>query len=337
LIEVERHNIMPSEVDKDSKGGLTSKRLILFHANDEHEFEPFVQRFNALNDKARGWDRIMFGDVPVPTKAEVDAAKAKNKADRKDDDVDVLKRHEANIDCFNMLILCMDTSTTGGRLAYHLVRTCKKPDYPEGNCKMAYDKLVSKYAPKNTQSELALRRQYANTHLKSHEDPDEFMMKLEVLAMEINAMNLGTSEITDTDIMSHALCNLPENYDAIADGLERQFEDKKLTIDILREKLNARYTRLGKIADETDDSPEYALAAIASFKRHFKGVCWHCGKRGHKSSACDHKKDGQGMKCHKCGKRGHPVRECPDWKDEKENANVAVDDDSDYDPEELGF
>jgi hypothetical protein len=43
------------------------------------------------------------------------------------------------------------------------------------------------------------------------------------------------------------------------------------------------------------------------------------------------------MKCHKCGKRGHPVRECPDWKDEKENANVAVDDDSDYDPEELGF
>jgi len=72
---------MPSEVDKDSKGGLTSKRLILFHANDEHEFEPFIERFNALNDKARGWKRIMFGDVPVPTKAEVDAVKAKNKSE----------------------------------------------------------------------------------------------------------------------------------------------------------------------------------------------------------------------------------------------------------------
>ena len=42
---------------------------------------------------------------------------------------------------------------------------------------------ISKYAPKNTNSELALRRKFANTKLRAHEDPDEYLMNLEVLAI----------------------------------------------------------------------------------------------------------------------------------------------------------
>lgn len=162
-----------------------------------------------------------------------------------------------------------------------------------------------------------MRRKFANTKLKAHEDPDEYLMNLEVLAMEINAMDSGTSDMTDMDIMSHALCNLPADYDAIADGLERQLEakgDEKLTIDKLREKLNARFTRLGELGrDEEDESytPEQALVAINQFKRRFKGTCYRCGKRGHKSVDChERKKD--------------------------ESGNVAVDDDE-SDEEELGF
>lgn len=93
--------------------------------------------------------------------------------------------------------------------------------------------------------------------------------------MEINAMDSGTSDMTDMEIMSHALCNLPEDYGSIADGLERQLEakgDEKLIIDKLREKLNARFTRLGELElerDEENDSytPEQALVAINQFTK----------------------------------------------------------------------
>lgn len=314
---------MPSQTDKESNmsgGGLITKRLVMFRPNIEGSFDPWANQFQALNDKPRGWNGIMTGKVKVPTKAEYDAALRIDEKQRSKDQKSVIIRYKANVDCYNEMILSMDVSTTQGKLAYHLVRTCKKKDdYPEGNCNMAYEKLVSKYAPKNTQSELTLRRKFANFRLREGEDPDEFLMHLEMTAMDINAMESGTSDITDMDIMSQALCNLPASYDAILDGLERQLEasgDEKLTIDKLREKLNARYVRLAKLEELDEDGPEQTLMAIQRFKKKFKGTCYRCGKRGHKSTDCDQRK-----------------------KNENEKANVATDDtETDVDEEEeLGF
>ena len=138
-------------------------------------------------------------------------------------------------------------------------------------------------------------------------------MKIEVLAMEINAMTKSTSDISDHDLMAHILNNLPKDYDAITDGMERDFNEDTLTLDTLREKLQSRYKRLNQIEydEENDSSPEQALVAINNFKRRFKGICWVCGKRGHRS------------------------RECSDKKEE-DKANVAIQEESD-DESELGF
>lgn len=293
---------MVSSTD-DGNNGLTSKRTIIFRGKPEH-WDPFIQQWLAYY-ASKGYVSIFDGTETVPTKAELDAVEAKAEASRTRDDKKVLKIHGKNVTCFNQLLISIDASTTEGRLAYHLVITCKKDEYPLGNAKMAYDKLVSKYAPKNTQTELSLRKQLANTKLETG-DPDEFMMRIEVLAMDINAMNKSTSNVTDEDLMAHALNNLPSEYDAITDGLERQFNEGKLTLDILREKLQSRYKRLAQIESEDMHSPETALAAIATFKKRFKGVCWVCGKRGHKSNECRDKKV-------------------------EEKANVAVEEDSESD------
>lgn len=295
----------------DDKSGLASKRTIIFGGKQDH-WDAFNAQWLAINSH-RGWNGILDGTDKVPTKAEVDVVEAKTKSSRDADDKDVLRRHKANVECFNMLIISMDASTHTGRLAFHLVITCKKPEYPEGNSKMAWDKLISKYAPKNVQTELSLRKQLANTSLGLNMDPDDFMMKVEVTAMDINAMTKSTSDVTDHDIMAHVLNNLPSSYDAITDGMERQFNEGTLTLDILREKLQSRYQRLNQIELEEDESHETALTAINSFKRRFKGYCWVCGKRGHKSSSCKDKK-------------------------EEEKANVAIDKESESEDEsDLGF
>lgn len=130
---------MPSEY-KENLGFSKALRIILFHG-EKDEFGPFIQQFRALHDRPRRWKGIMFGDVEVPKQSEVDAAAKKDEASRTPEEKDVLERNEANIDCYSMLILSMDTSTNEGRLAYYLVNSCKKPDYPNGNCKLAYDKL----------------------------------------------------------------------------------------------------------------------------------------------------------------------------------------------------
>lgn len=299
---------MVSSVDDNRKSSVTSKRTIVFTGKPE-DWEAFIIQWLAMY-ASKGWKGIMTGTEAVPTKTEVDDAEAQSS--QSEDDKALLKRHEANVECFNMLLISIDASTHAGRLAFHLVITCKKVDYPEGNSKMAYDKLVSKYAPKNTQTELSLRKQLANTKL-THGHPDDFMMKIEVLAMEINAMTKSTSDISDHDLMAHILNNLPKDYDAITDGMERDFNEDTLTLDTLREKLQSRYKRLNQIEydEENDSSPEQALVAINNFKRRFKGICWVCGKRGHRS------------------------RECSDKKEE-EKANVAIQEESD-DESELGF
>lgn len=297
---------MVSAIGEDKKG-VTTKRIIIFNGSGD-QWEPFREQWLAMNSH-RGWTGILDGTDVVPTKDEVDAVLAKSKSTRTPEDKDILRRHEKNVECFNILVISMDASTRQGKLAFHLVITCKKPEYPQGNSKSAFDKLVSKYAPKNTQTELSLRKQLANTRLNLGEDPDEFMMKIEVLAMDINAMSKSTSDITDHDLMAHVLNNLPSNYDPITDGLERQFNEKKLTLDILREKLQSRHKRLDQIEEEDVDSPETALAAITSFKKRFKGVCWVCGKRGHRSSECKDRKTEEKT---------------------EEKANIANDDDDDF-------
>ena len=298
---------MVSSIDDNKRSGVTTKRTIVFGGNPE-DWEAFYAQWIAINFD-RGWSDILDGTEVVPTKSEVDDAEAKSDSSKSNDDKALLKRHEKNVECFNMLLISMDASKHAGRLAFHLVNTCKKPEYPKGNSKMAWDKLISKYAPKNVQTELALRKQFANTRL-THGDPDDFMMKVEVIAMDINAMTKQTSDVTDHDIMAHVLNNLHSDYDPITDGLERQFNEGTLTLDILREKLQSRFKRLARIEDEEEDY-DTNLMVINKFRKKFKGVCWVCGRRGHKSSECEEKK-------------------------KEEKANVALDEESD-DESELGF
>ena len=68
-----------------------------------------------------------------------------------------------------------------------LVKNMKSADFPKGNCKIIWDRLVSKYAPHTALSLLKLQSEFHNSTLDSMEkDPDEWILHLEGLQIQMN-------------------------------------------------------------------------------------------------------------------------------------------------------
>ena len=139
------------------------------------------------------------------------------------------------------MILSINTSSSVGKVAFGLVKNAKSEDFPEGNCKVAWDRLASKYAPHTASSLLMLKSKFHNSKLDSTDkDPDEWILHLEGLQIWMNKFGQKGS-VSDEDFMIHVLNNLPEEYDVILDGLENRLMatgENALNIDSIREKLN---------------------------------------------------------------------------------------------------
>ena len=87
----------------------------------------------------------------------------------------IVKLDELNED----LILLIDNNFTVGKVAFRLVRRAKSLEFPEGNCKMVWNRLVNKHAPHITFSLLKLKSEFNNGELDSiKKDPDEWISYL---------------------------------------------------------------------------------------------------------------------------------------------------------------
>ena len=65
---------------------------------------------------------------------------------------------------------------------FGLVRNAKKVEFPKGNGKIAWDRLVSKYVQHTALSLLKLKSEFHNGKLELMEnDPDEWILNLEGL------------------------------------------------------------------------------------------------------------------------------------------------------------
>jgi hypothetical protein len=48
---------------------------------------------------------------------------------------------------YTELILSIDDKTSGGKVAFNLVKGCKNKDYADGNASMAWKRLKNKFEP----------------------------------------------------------------------------------------------------------------------------------------------------------------------------------------------
>ena len=121
-------------------------------------------------------------------------------------------------------------------MAFQLARNAKSADFLEGNCKIAWDMLVSKYAPCMVSSFLKLKIKFHNSKLDLiKKDPDEWIFNLGELRIHMGKLDQKGS-ITDKDFMIHILNNFPKEYDAIFDWLENHLTvsgDSVLTIETI--------------------------------------------------------------------------------------------------------
>ena len=118
--------------------------------------------------------------------------------------------------------MSINGESAAGKVAFNPVKNCKTTEFPEGNCKQAWDYLVNKYAPKTAPSYINLKKTFPNSSLASPEvDPDDWITYLESLQAKMNSVIIS-GEMTDMDFIIHVLGNLPEEYEVAIQSLEER-------------------------------------------------------------------------------------------------------------------
>ena len=91
----------------------------------------------------------------------------------------IVKLGELNELAYEDLILLINNSSSAGKVAVGLVMNAKSEDFPEGNCKVAWDRLVSKYALHTASSLCKLKSKFHNSKLELiDKDKDEWISHL---------------------------------------------------------------------------------------------------------------------------------------------------------------
>ena len=256
--------------------------------------------------KRRGYNKLFLGKETVHMHSKYDQAVT-------DSDTSMIKLGQLDEVAYDDLILSINTTTKRGAVVLSLVKNSKTIKYLEGNCKIASDRLTTKYAPKTASSLLKLKKKFANSKLEGvYRNPDEFIMELEALRSDMEDIHI-TTKMSDLDFIIRVFNSLPEPYDVVLDGMESRLmleesDDNHLTIEDIRAKLSNRYEWLDD-RNHKKDIVRNNEALYAGGPNQYKGSCSKCGKYSHKGIECP-EVTGNGFVFWYCGKRGHTKRFC---------------------------
>ena len=124
------------------------------------------------------YNKFLTGKDEISVAEEYEKAVANVRKSRDD----IIRFNNLNEEAFEDIILSIDHTAKQGKLAFSLVKNCKTATYPEGNCKLAWDRLVASYSPKTAPLLLKLKKNFANSQLEGVEmHPDEWMIERESL------------------------------------------------------------------------------------------------------------------------------------------------------------
>jgi hypothetical protein len=163
-------------------------------------------------------------------------------------------------------------------VCFGIVNSSRSDILPDGDAKLAWENLDAKFEPKTKASLIQLKKQFLDCKLTSlNQDPDEWIQILEGLQRKL--LILG-HEVSDMDVVIHILQNLPKENDTTSELLEYDLENDFASLDMVKEKLRARFEKLQRSKPIQDG----ALMFGGSKPGKYKGLCIFCGIYGHKLS-----------------------------------------------------
>ena len=99
----------------------------------------------------------------------------------------IIKLGELNELAHEDFIPSLNTSSSAVKAAFRLVTNTNSEDFPEQNCKVAWERLVSKYALHMASSLLKLKSEFHNSKLELiDKDPEKAISHLEGLRIQMN-------------------------------------------------------------------------------------------------------------------------------------------------------
>ena len=117
--------------------------------------------------KLEGYKKLLVGEDKtvcvdkVPTQSEMAELGSSVQ------DEAVKKLGELNVLMYEDILLSIDTKTAAGKIAFNLVNTCFSEDFPEGNCRLAWDHVHAKFEHSTAPSLLKLCKIFAYSKLDS--------------------------------------------------------------------------------------------------------------------------------------------------------------------------
>ena len=228
-----------------------SIKVIEFTGKDK-DWKIWSRKFLAQANR-KGYKKLLSGATAIPTESEYTAAAGGST----DAEKLTVKLWQLNELAFEEILLSINGQTKQGKIAFNLVDNCTTAEQPECNCKISWERLVHKYAPKTAPSYIQLKKDFTNSKLASVDtDPDEWMTDLECLRSEMNKVTIpGKTDMSEVDLIILILSNLPEEYEVAVSELEEKLKNTStpLSMEKVREKLNSRYERITKNAEAKEE------------------------------------------------------------------------------------
>ena len=227
--------------------------------------------------RRKDYKKILKGDVTVPSDGtRIDSSTSMGKEQK--------RLRELNELAYKDLILFVDGMTDAGHVAFSIVRGSKTSNLSDGDAFEAWKHLNNKYKSKSAPSRLKLTKEFNTSKLENKRaDPDVWLTKLEDLRVQLATVG---KDMSDQDLLEHALNNLPDTYESVVMKLEDKIGNTShpLTISKLCDELNLKFERMN--GKRTIDSNNNGKGETALFAGGFKGKCNKCGRYGHKAHDC---------------------------------------------------
>ena len=163
---------------------------VLNFSGKKDDWASWSEKFLA-KAKRSGIKDVLLGRVQIPKT--LDFVDEKTEEGKKQ-----LKIIDLNELAFTELILSIDVSSSAGKIAFGLVKSCKTKEYEDGNAALAWEKLKKKFDPVSAPSLVKTERMFRESKLNKDEDPEVWITNLEDLRLKLELMG---SSMNDNQFM----------------------------------------------------------------------------------------------------------------------------------------